>query len=191
MVWLLLVNGGETAWDRQKRVLGNADLPLSEAGAAAAARCTRRTRAFPVDVVYSGNPQNCADTAAILAAEHDVSVRYWDQLDEVGVGLWEGMLLAEIERKHPKAYREWRRRPLSVCPPGGEMLTDAYRRARALLAELSRQHAGERVAVVTPRLLGGLLHCALRDRGPEDIWDACEHSSEWEIVCLPTAGNGR
>ncbi|HWP63340.1 MAG TPA: histidine phosphatase family protein [Candidatus Binatia bacterium] len=55
---------------------------------------------------------------------------------EIGQGAWEGLSMAEIERRYGPILAGWRRRPTEVWAPGGEPLTAVAERVRAGLAAL-------------------------------------------------------
>ena len=35
------------------------------------------------------------------------------------------MLIDDVKRKQPKVYRQWQEQPEIICPPEGEMLSEA------------------------------------------------------------------
>lgn len=55
---------------------------------------------------------------------------------EIGQGAWEGLPMAEIERRYGPILAGWRRRPTDVWAPGGEPLTAVAERVRHGLARL-------------------------------------------------------
>ncbi len=55
---------------------------------------------------------------------------------EIGQGAWEGLPIAEIERRYGPILAGWRRRPTEVWAPGGESLAVVAERVRDALAGL-------------------------------------------------------
>ncbi len=43
-------------------------------------------------------------------------------MQNLNLGLWQGMQVAEVRHKQPKVYRQWQEQPENVCPPDGEMI---------------------------------------------------------------------
>src|SRR5262249_10940615 len=89
-------------------------------------------------------------------------------------GLWQGLHTEELQRRHPRVFRQWRDEPLTVCPPGGERIGDAYSRVVAGLAWLRRRHPSRlaSIAVVVPPLIAALIPCHILGLGPSAVWDS-------------------
>ncbi len=188
---IVLATAGTTAWDEEGRLLGSRSVPLSPLGRNQMEQLARQLEQFPVRVIYTGHSRHCLESARILAQASGASVRCLRELCEVNQGLWEGLLLKEVERTYPKAYRAWLREPCSVRPPAGESILQAYERARTVLASLARRHRGQVVAIVAPRLLRALIRCCLRGLGPDAVWDLYNDEADWEIVQMPGREMGR
>jgi len=188
---LVLATAGTTAWDEEGRVLGSRSIPLSPLGRGQMEQMAKQLGQFPVRVIYTGQSRHCLESARILARATGATVRCLRELSEVNQGLWEGLLRREVERTYPKAYRAWLREPCRVRPPAGESIVQAYERARAVLADLSRRHRGQVVTIVAPRLLRGLIRCCLRGVGPEAVWEACREEADWEVIRMPGEEIGR
>ena len=145
---LFLVRTGQTAWDAEGRVRGRVDVPLSDVGRAESRAAADALTDAAVAVVYAAPDEAARATAHVLAKALRVKTRSLDALADARFGLWEGMLWAEVEQRHPRAYRRLMDAPLTVTTPEGEPLRDAYRRVRAAIGQLAGRHDGETVAVV-------------------------------------------
>jgi len=182
---LVVATAGKTSWDEEGRLLGSRSIPLSPLGRAQVERVASQLEQFPFRVIYTGHSRHCLESARILAQTCGASVRCLRELCEVNQGLWEGLLIREVERTYPRSYRAWLREPCSVRPPAGESIVQAYERARAVLATLSRRHRGQVVAIVAPQLLRALIRCCLRGLGPEAVWDLYDEEADWEVIQMP------
>ena len=132
---LLLVRTGATEWEAAGRLCGACDLPLSAEGRRSLKDSVGAIDAEPVSLLLCGPDEASVETANALAEQTGAKVRKLDDLEEVGLGLWEGMLASEVEEKYPTAYRQWKDDPASVTPPEGESLTEAEER---IIGALSR-----------------------------------------------------
>ena len=84
--------------------------------------------------ILSSTLARAIETAAVIGAAVGVEVEPEPRLMEIGAGEWEGRTHAELEATDGERYRLWRTTP-GYGPPGGEPLTEAAERVRALLAE--------------------------------------------------------
>ena len=66
---LIVVRHGETSWNREKRMQGTTDTPLSEVGRAQAQALGRRLKDHGFAALYSSNLSRAVHTARAIA-EH-------------------------------------------------------------------------------------------------------------------------
>lgn len=112
---ILLLRHGPTLWNREKRIQGRTDIPLSAEGLAAQAE-----RSLPSGwqqaAWYSSPLQRARQTAAALGLE----VQLAPLLIEMDWGEWEGQRLPELRQQLGPAMQTMEDRGLDLCPPGGE-----------------------------------------------------------------------
>ena len=113
MVNLLVVRHAESEWNRDGRWQGQADPPLSSAGAA---ECRAAASALGgVDCIVSSDLQRARSTAEIMADAAGVGPVIVDpRWRERDVGPWQGLTVDQIERDYPGALASGDR------PPGWE-----------------------------------------------------------------------
>src|SRR5688572_13413557 len=125
MVHLVLIRPGSTDYDLQGRIQGTLDIPLSEQGRQEADQAVEKLRDRSLKTLYCAPCQSAAETARIIGQALRIKVKPLDFLRNLNQGLWQGMLVDEVKLKQPKVYREWKEHPENVCPPDGEMLSQA------------------------------------------------------------------
>lgn len=140
----LVIRHGETEWNRARRVMGNADVPLSERGRAQCELAATVLPRFDVQRIVSSPLLRAAQTAEIFAAALGLAVTYDPDLEEVHFGRWQGLTYDEI--RHDPDYHAFMADPLTRQTPGGETILDVQRRG---VAGLGRLGAGERVLFVS------------------------------------------
>lgn len=183
---VLLVRTGETEWERDGRIAGHSDVPLSEGGKRAAAELARQFEGTHLAVVYCGPDEASIATAGELAKATGARVKPVPCLAEINYGLWEGLLERELEEKCPTAYRQWQEDPSVVQVPEGEMLEDAQER---LLTGLSKsleknRPEGHAVAFVLRPVALGLVACAINGVPSRNLWSMMKTclAAQWQTI---------
>ncbi|MBU6438050.1 MAG: phosphoglycerate mutase family protein [Betaproteobacteria bacterium] len=156
---LTLVRHGETAWNVLGRLQGHTDIALNAQGHAQAAAVAQALRGEPITAVLASDLQRAQQTAQALAAVHGLPVHTAPGLRERGYGVWEGETSEDIALFDAPGHARWRARDLHFAPQGGESLHGFAQRVSEALHALLRQHAGQRVVVVTH---GGVLDVIYR-----------------------------
>jgi len=139
---LFVLRHGETAWNREGRLQGRLDSPLTELGLAqaramAAALAARGVGPDRYDLVHS--PQGrAARTAEAVAEATGLRPRPDARLREIGVGDWAGLSPAEIDARWPRPHPDEPFLDRYACAPGGEPFADLLDRVAGFLAEQSR-----------------------------------------------------
>ena len=135
---------GQTDWNHERRIQGQSDIPLNEAGANQARRMALKLReivpsleGFHITASPLGRARQTMD--AVLAA-YQISpqhVVYEARLKELNFGVTEGKQWADVHamgiapEARPDEYHDWR-------PDGGESHADGRERVLDWLASLDR-----------------------------------------------------
>jgi len=167
---LILIRAGATAYEAEGRIRGTLDLPLCAIGGVEAEQAARLLAAAPPDALYTSTARCALETARIVGRGCKLRPRRLADLGNLDFGLWQGMLVEEIERKQPRLARQWQEHPWSVVPPEGESLDEARDRVESALETVARRHPGGRVALVVPTPLDRLVHWLLHGAPLGDLW---------------------
>lgn len=161
MPTIILVRHGETRWNREGRVQGHGDSPLTPKGAAQARAYGQRLREMLGNRdqwrVVSSPLGRCAQTTGILCevAELDFrAITFDERLREVHTGQWSGLPKAELAARHPgmldgEGLDHW----VFRCP-GGESHQAVTARLAQWLAGLA---PGDKVVAVSHGIAGRVL----------------------------------
>jgi broad specificity phosphatase PhoE len=141
---LLIVRHGETAWNRERRVMGSLDVPLTERGREQCARAAELIARFGIDRIVTSPLVRARESADIIARALGLTVTEDQDLEEVRFGRWEGKTYEEIA--DDPEYRAFASDPVGNRTPGGETIVDVQRRG---LAGFDRAGPGERVLFVS------------------------------------------
>ncbi|MBN1588436.1 MAG: histidine phosphatase family protein [Pirellulales bacterium] len=181
MTQIVLVRPGSTDYDEQQRIQGNLDVPLNQQGNAEVAKLVKELSHLPIAAVYAPPCEPAYQTARSLAEALDVKCRKLDRMTNLDHGLWQGMRIADVRRKYPRAYRQWQDQPQSVQPPEGENIEQAVHRIAAVMTKVLKKHKDGMIALVLPEPMASLVRCHLDHGELGDLWKAAQGHGYWEF----------
>lgn len=186
MLNILLIRTGQTDYDTQGRIQGTIDLPLSESGGEQVAGLAEELGQISVEAIYAGPGNATQQTAELVAEFLHQKVKSNKNLRNLDLGLWQGMLIADVKSNQPKVYRKWLENPETVCPPEGETLQAAQERLQEVIFKLTKKHKEGTIALVLPEPLASVLDHVLRDADFGNLWQSCCQSRPaWELIPAP------
>ena len=153
MTHLILIRHGETVWNLERRMQGQADSPLSDKGVRQARLLAQRMKEIEFTALYSSDSGRARDTARSIAEVTGHQLILEPRLRERNFGVLEGLTGPEMQEQHPEAYANFKKREPDYVVPGGESAAAFRDRALACLAEIATRHANELVVVVTHGLV--------------------------------------
>src|SRR5689334_15274907 len=131
MTHVLLIHAGPTPWDEENRLTGAHSLPSTP----------------PTALYLCNSNEACRQVGDMLAERFSLRIRDKPALDEMRLGLWEGLTRDEVRRRFPTVTSQWQDDPLSVLPPGGETLGAVIERVDPALRKILRRNRGGEVAI--------------------------------------------
>lgn len=184
MVQIVLIRPGSTDYDEQGRVLGTLDIPLNEQGTREVQRIIQEIQNLDISTIYCGPCQAALQTATAISEALGSKLKKLDALGNIDHGLWQGMLIEDVKRKQPKVYRQWQEQPEIICPPEGEMLSEARERVQAALAKILKKHRQGSIALVVPEPLASVVHAHLSQCELGGLWVGSSVCGSWEVISL-------
>ncbi|MGA2066795.1 MAG: histidine phosphatase family protein [Thermoguttaceae bacterium] len=183
MLRIVLIRPGTTDYDVEERIQGALDIPLNAQGLSEVAALVDQLKGQGIETIYASPSQPARQTSEILAKGLGLRVKRLVRMKNLDHGLWQGLPIGEVRHKQPKVYRQWQEQPENVCPPEGEMLSQAQERVRACLGKLLRRHKeGVVVAMVVPEPLASLVRHFVKNDELGDLWKALGSHGRWEIL---------
>ncbi|CAM3607077.1 Putative phosphoserine phosphatase 2 [Vibrio aerogenes CECT 7868] len=133
---LILVRHGQTQWNRQRRIQGWQDSPLTQDAIAQLRKLKLPESRQPV--IYSSDLGRAHQSALILAEPYGVEVLTDSRLRERKFGVLEGRVIDEDEALSDcwQAYHHRYQAPMNAVP-GVESERDFEQRIRSFLADLA------------------------------------------------------
>lgn len=156
---VILVRHGQSTYNLQRRIQGRLDKSiLTEAGRAAALQVGETLSSITFDAAYSSPLQRAKETAEIIVSRltNPPQLQPTDQLMEIDLPLWEGMLRQDAIDQFPEAYHCWQQHPdkFSMKLPSKEAEVEhfpvlaIFANARKFWKELLSKHSSGTILVV-------------------------------------------
>jgi broad specificity phosphatase PhoE len=154
-----LIRHGQSTWNREHRIQGQLDPPLSDEGRRQAFLLGNRLRTRKFAGFYASDLKRAFATAEVIGGLLDgMQPEPMTSLREVYLGEWEGLRTEEIAERHPEAWASWVEEPDWDVVPGGEGAAIFDARVGGAMDEIMRRHPHGDVLVVTH---GGVIQVAL------------------------------
>lgn len=187
---LILVPRGQTCWEKEDRLVGSADLPLSSEGLEQVDRWGEQLKSVGLDIVFSASGGPAEQTARMIADACHVRARQEVNLMEIDLGLWQGMTLSEIKSRHPRVYKQWLEKPDSVTPPEGEGLAQAGKRLDQTIVRILRKNKEMTIGVVLGPFALALARLSREGRSIDEVWNLMKEPVTWHKYLIENNTNG-
>ena len=145
---LIVVRHGESEWNRDGRILGRADIALSELGRGQAHAVAKALRREKVQAVYSSPLRRAMETGKTIAQSQGCSLILDPDLKELDRGNLQGMKREEAFASYPDLRHTWPEVGTTPGLQGQESLAQLVLRVRTCLDRIRVRHPRETVALV-------------------------------------------
>ena len=145
---LILVRHGESEWNREGRVIGRADIPLSEVGRRQARSVAKALGSERIQVVYCSSLKRAMETGRLIARSQHCPLIPDAELQELDRGHLMGMTREEVSATYPDLQETWPDVSSALGLHDQESLAHLDSRVRRCLNRIRARHSGETVALV-------------------------------------------
>jgi broad specificity phosphatase PhoE len=184
MVQLILIRPGLTDYDQQSRIQGTLDIPLNDAGRKQAGEGAEAIRPYLPKALYCSPGSSAEGTAELVGQALELKPKTLDQLQNVNLGLWQGLVVEEIRRKQSKVYKQWQEHPETVQPPEGETLAQVNERVEETLAKLARKYRSGAIVLIAAEPLASIIRQRVEGSEIGDLWRAANGCDHFDVLTL-------
>ena len=154
MLEIDLVRHGESLYNREGKVQGHTNSPLTALGREQARRVAEVLKDRGVEAIYTSDLARALETARIIGEVLGLEPVVLEGFREIALGEWEGRPIDEIRREDWGNLERWYSRPMDARIPGAESLEDFRKRVLATFQGVLEEHREGRIALVSH---GGVL----------------------------------
>ena len=144
-----LIRHAQTVWNREKKIQGHSDSPLTDEGIVQATRWGRILEQFSWNRLLASDTGRALATAEIISAYLKIPLTGDPRLREQDWGSWAGKTIAQLKAEQPLALTVQNSAGWDFRPPGGEDRKSVLERSQTALQEAFDRWPRENVLVVT------------------------------------------
>ena len=151
---LHLIRHGRTDWNASRRVQGQLESHLDEVGRDQARQLGTRLADVPFAALHVSGAERTRETAALVFEGRTLPTTYHDDLREMRLGRWEGLMWGDVERDEPDEVARYFAFDEAMDVAGAEGFAELQGRGlaavrRIVAAERDAGRRDEDVAVVS------------------------------------------
>jgi broad specificity phosphatase PhoE len=144
-----LIRHAQTWCNREKKIQGQSDSPLTTDGKRQAARWGRLLKPLVWNRIIASDLGRARRTAELINADLKLPLTTDSRLREQNWGLWAGKTIAQLKTEIPRELKEQEKAGWAFCPPGGEDRRQVQIRSQSALVAAAAQWPGNNILVVT------------------------------------------
>nr|WP_312983977.1 histidine phosphatase family protein [Clostridioides sp.] len=177
-----IVRHGQTNWNIQGKTQGHGNSDLTESGESQAKQLAVSLVDRNIDYIYSSDLGRAVQTAELIGNKLGLKVEMTEGLREMGFGVWEGLLIKEIQKDYADTYKTWRDEPHMVNIPGGETLHIIKRRVDKFIEEINEKYDNKNIVLVTHSITLRVMLLSFLNSGMENIYRIKQDNTALNIV---------
>jgi broad specificity phosphatase PhoE len=168
---IFLARHGQSEWNNQSRITGQADIGLSPKGIEQGLALAQCLKLEPLHAIYTSALRRTTQTAQATANDKAMPMLALPALNEIHMGALQGRHRDDRDPPAQALWAQWQANLWGPAVAGGERFDDFAQRVGQALHKLLAQHAGQNILIVghraTNRVLLGLLLAWPRERWAE------------------------
>lgn len=145
---IYLIRHGETANAKEQALNGHFDVALSSKGEGQIRAVANALQDRPIRAVYSSDLKRARASADIVSQPHKLKPVCYPALRELSFGAWEGLSLAELNRKYPGEVAKRFKNPDTFQAEGGETFRQLRERVLPRFHEIVGCHPAEEIIIM-------------------------------------------
>ncbi|WP_085991589.1 histidine phosphatase family protein [Oceanobacillus senegalensis] len=189
MLHIYFVRHGETEWNRESRLQGRLDSPLTVKGIQDAKQLGERLKPINFQQIISSPSERAVKTARLLIENRSLPFKTDKRLMEIDLGSWQGKTIKEIRKEDPTTYNQYIHYPHLYDKQDGETIRDVQFRIRCFLKNLEKVYTAGDVLVITHGVVIKVLQSLCKNISLQRVWEPPEIDGTSVTIVQLTNGN--
>ena len=170
MTVFYLVRHGETVWNKEHRLQGWLDSPLTSEGILHAKKLGEQLKNVQFAAAFCSSSERAKETLSYLVFDKNLPIHIEDDLREINLGKWQGMTIEDI-RKHDRfEYEVYTDYPGQFIATHTESFGAVTERAMYVLKKIANQYPNEAILIVSHGVTIKCIVNAILGRSIRQIW---------------------
>lgn len=146
---LIIVRHGETKWNRENRLQGQKDIPISRIGLHQAKALAKRLSKIKIDIIYTSILRRAVRTAEEIKKFHSETEMVKEKsLNETSFGIWEGLQMDCIKKKYRGLYKKREKDKFNFKVPKGESQKMLRERVKRVIDKIIKKYRNNTILIV-------------------------------------------
>jgi len=159
---IIMVRHGETKWNTENRIQGQANTPLTELGIKQAQQTGKALHKENISEIYSSDLGRAMQTAKVINKYLNLSITKKEGLRERNYGVLQGISFDELDDKFPVIRLNLNSRDPNYVIPGGESIFQFSQRVSTCINSIiANSNASNLLLVVHGGVLERFFHTVL------------------------------
>jgi phosphoserine phosphatase len=171
MTRLYLTRHGQTEWNLEGRLQGSMDSSLTQKGIEQALQLGKWLKGTNIDVVYSSSSQRALHTAKLITEGRNINISETDELKEMNLGYWEGLMFDEIHENYGRDFNCFWNSPHTFKNFPGETYEEFKTRVIGVVEEIIAENKGKDVLIVTHAIVLKFILSHFDNRAMDNLID--------------------
>lgn len=156
---MLFVRHGETDWNKQEKIQGSTDTDLNDTGLRQAEELGEalEKEAHKIRKIYTSRQKRAKVTADRIAIHLGATVEILDGLEELNLGVWEGLSWTEVQSRYSKEFAAFAADRRYTRIPEGESYQMMLNRLFLALQKVIHEQEEEVLLVSHSAVIRGLM----------------------------------
>lgn len=167
---LFFVRHGETEWNREGRLQGWLDSPLTSNGIRQINRLKEQLKDVRFDAAFSSTSERAFHTAQLLVG-NNFTIKKDARLMEIHLGSWQGKRIVDIETFDAERYAHYCHQPEKYIPDTGESFQQVIQRMNNFLEYCESSFSKGKILVVSHGVAIRALILSIMQLSINNIWD--------------------
>lgn len=169
---IYIVRHGQTIWNKEKRMQGSLNSPLTETGELQASLLGQSLINENIDVIYSSSSPRAQQTSKKVNNALNKDIILMPELEELDMGVWEGMTHEDIATKYPDEWHYfWHDPDHYQAANGGESFDTLVLRSLSGFQQIIADNPGKNILLVSHRMTIKFLLATILGQSPTDLPD--------------------